>query len=238
MARGSYSRGCVDSPPWMNADEHLFCLGRLIDIRDELFQMGASDVYCRTYFQRDGGFCSSVARGLCKKHRMEQTPLPDGAMCSIEFGHQVSSLRSQVFLLLIIFAFPPAQTDTCFFDEQVAEIKAERNRLNQELERALLLVPASGDGEDQSSSSSPNQARLNEVSELRNELNHLFKQLQELMGKRLALLEQDPVDTVAWHRRVSDLLTEKIELLERLKFGPSPPLPLPAVVEDVAAVGE
>ena len=203
--------------------------------------MGASDVYCRTYFQRDGGFCSSVARGLCKKHRMEQTPLPAGTVCSIEFGHQVSSLRSQVLLLLLIIsAFPPAQTDTCFFDEQVAEIKAERNRLNQELERAVLLVP-SGEGEDQSSSS-PNQARLNEVSELRNELNHLFKQLQELMGQRLALLEQDPVDTVAWHRRVSDLLTEKIELLERLKFGPSPPLSLPpplaAVADDVAAVGE
>jgi hypothetical protein len=89
-------------------------------------------------------------------------------------------------------------------------------------------------------SCTPNQARLNEVSELRNELNHLFKQLQELMGRRLALLEQDPVDTVAWHRRVSDLLTEKIELLERLKFGPSPPSPsLPlAVVDDVTAVGE
>lgn len=70
--------------------------------------MGASDEYCRTYFQRDGGFCSYIVCGQCKKHRMDQTPMPDWAMCSIEFGHQLSSLRSQVLLL---FALTPSCSD-------------------------------------------------------------------------------------------------------------------------------
>ncbi len=58
------------------------------------------------------------------------------------------------------------------------------------------------------------------AAELRNELNHRFRQLQGLMGERLALLERDPVDAAVWHRGVTELLTEKIELLERLKLGP------------------
>jgi hypothetical protein len=86
--------------------------------------------------------------------------------------------------------------------------------MNQELERVLKEDPASaraGDGK---------QERLKMVSDLRNDLKHRFKLLQVLMAQRLALLEKTPVDAAAWHRGVSDLLVEKIELLERLKLGP------------------
>jgi hypothetical protein len=46
-------------------------------------------------------------------------------------------------------------------------------------------------------------------------------QLHALMGERLLLLERDPVDATAWRRKVTDLLSEKIDVLERLKLGPS-----------------
>lgn len=63
--------------------------------------------------------------------------------------------------------------------------------------------------------------KLKAATDLKNEVNHLFMQLQGLMGGRMELLEKEPVDAPAWHRRVKELLNEKIELLERLKLGPS-----------------
>ena len=65
------------------------------------------------------------------------------------------------------------------------------------------------------------QERQRTICELRNEQNHLFMQLHALMGERLLLLERDPVDATAWRRKVTDLLSEKIDVLERLKLGPS-----------------
>jgi hypothetical protein len=55
---------------------------------------------------------------------------------------------------------------------------------------------------------------------LQNGMLHSFKELRCLMGERLSLLEEySPVDTAAFHDRVSSLLLEKIRLLERLKLG-------------------
>jgi hypothetical protein len=55
---------------------------------------------------------------------------------------------------------------------------------------------------------------------IRNRLSHLFKELRDLMGERLVLLECfQPVDTSAFHERVVALLTERIALLERCKLG-------------------
>lgn len=54
---------------------------------------------------------------------------------------------------------------------------------------------------------------------IRNDLTHCFKELRDLMGERLMLLESDPVDTTFWHDNVTRLLMEKITLLERIKLG-------------------
>ncbi len=55
---------------------------------------------------------------------------------------------------------------------------------------------------------------------IRNRLSHLFKELRDLMGERLVLLECfHPVDTSVFHERVAALLSEKISLLERCKLG-------------------
>jgi hypothetical protein len=68
---------------------------------------------------------------------------------------------------------------------------------------------------------------------LQNRMLHCFKELRDLMGERLALLEEySPVDTASFHDRVSSLLVEKIKLLERLKLGdmsrvPAAPSSLP-----------
>ena len=43
---------------------------------------------------------------------------------------------------------------------------------------------------------------------IRNDLTHCFKELRELMGERLALLESDPVDISFWHDTVTALLIE------------------------------
>lgn len=63
------------------------------------------------------------------------------------------------------------------------------------------------------------QTRQQVAVDLRNELSHLFGVLQTLMGKRLVLLEMEPVDASAWRRTVKELLAERIDLLEQLKLG-------------------
>jgi hypothetical protein len=117
----------------------------------------------------------------------------------------------------------------------VAEIKTERNRLFQELDRLGIDDPSLSDDAKQVFACllaclfacllalipGRAQERQRTICELRNEQNHLFMQLHALMGERLVLLERDPVDATAWRRKVTDLLSEKIDVLERLKLGPS-----------------
>ena len=55
---------------------------------------------------------------------------------------------------------------------------------------------------------------------VRNRLSHLFKELRDLMGERLVLLDcYHPMDVAVFHERVVSLLSEKISLLERCKLG-------------------
>ncbi len=59
---------------------------------------------------------------------------------------------------------------------------------------------------------------------IKNRMNHLFKELRDLLGERLVLLEcYTPLDTAAFHEKVAGLLAEKITLLERHKLGGPPP---------------
>lgn len=93
MPRFSKDNPCLQ---WMSDEELLQCRARLEEIKEELCAMGANEDYCRQYFQSDGGFCELVVCGQCKKHRMKVAPLPDGLMCSEEFGQLVAYMRSQV----------------------------------------------------------------------------------------------------------------------------------------------
>ena len=103
MARISEVGSC---PKCAKPDDHLLCQARLQEIEEELRAMGASEDYCRQYFQLDGGICERVLRGQCKKHRYDRTPLPDGILCSEEFGQQAAFLRSQVcFCLICLLAY-------------------------------------------------------------------------------------------------------------------------------------
>ena len=59
---------------------------------------------------------------------------------------------------------------------------------------------------------------------IKNRMNHLFKELRDLMGERLVLLEcYTPLNTAVFHEKVAGLLAEKITLLERHKLGGPPP---------------
>jgi hypothetical protein len=51
-------------------------------------------------------------------------------------------------------------------------------------------------------------------------MNHLFKELRDVMGERYVLVTRfEPVKLTSFHEKVSTLLAEKIELLERIKLG-------------------
>lgn len=55
---------------------------------------------------------------------------------------------------------------------------------------------------------------------LKNRMLHSYMELRNLMGERLRLLETyTPVDTASFHRRVAELLVERVALLERVKLG-------------------
>ncbi len=71
-------------------------LGRIRDIDAELLAMGATEEYCREYFQGAGGVCELVVGNRCKRHRICPAPLPKGMMCTVEFGQRALELRRQV----------------------------------------------------------------------------------------------------------------------------------------------
>jgi hypothetical protein len=51
-------------------------------------------------------------------------------------------------------------------------------------------------------------------------MNHLFKELRDVMGERYILVTRyEPVKAASFHEKVASLLVEKIELLERIKLG-------------------
>ena len=85
------------------------------------------------------------------------------------------------------------------------ELEACRARLRREFRR-LRGGPACDEAEARKT-------------ELKHELSHCYKELQDIRGDLLEVLLQDPVDAPAWHDRLTALLLEKIALLERLKLG-------------------
>lgn len=60
--------------------------------------MGATDEYCREFFQTGGGVCELVVGNRCKRHCACRASLPAGKMCAIEFGQRALELRRQVRL--------------------------------------------------------------------------------------------------------------------------------------------
>jgi hypothetical protein len=86
----------IPTPPWMPAEEFEQCRQRLYAIEDELCCLGATPEYCLAYFQSGGGVCERVIGRQCVRHRTCAPPLPDGAMCSVEYGQAAGLLRQQV----------------------------------------------------------------------------------------------------------------------------------------------
>lgn len=69
---------------------------RIQEIDEQLLILGATDAYCREFFQTGGGVCELVVGRRCKRHRACRACLPPGKMCSIEFGQRALELRKQV----------------------------------------------------------------------------------------------------------------------------------------------
>jgi hypothetical protein len=80
----------------MTQDEFNLTCHRLQSIDHELRGLGASGEYCLSYFQSGGGICERIIGKQCVKHRSCAPPLPEGVMCSVEYGQAAGLLRQQV----------------------------------------------------------------------------------------------------------------------------------------------
>jgi hypothetical protein len=196
------------TPEEFNQSRH-----RLQAIEHELRGLGASAAYCLAYFQSGGGVCERVIGKQCVKHRTSAPPLPDGMMCSIEYGQAAGLLRQQV---------QAVEAERLRYRREWDNLKEEQSGLRFLSDSAARQVNAFF------SRAFPCfyhffvvQDEIEEKKMLvRNRLSHLFKELRDLMGERLVLLEcYHPVDVTAFHERVVALLSEKISLLERCKLG-------------------
>lgn len=58
--------------------------------------LGASQGYCRTYFQSGAGVCEEACGQECLNHQLCIPPLPADLMCATEFGTRVRSLQVQI----------------------------------------------------------------------------------------------------------------------------------------------
>lgn len=55
--------------------------GRLRELNQKLERMGASEEYCRTFFDSGAGVCEAHYAGVCVEHRTCVVQLPQGMMC-------------------------------------------------------------------------------------------------------------------------------------------------------------
>jgi hypothetical protein len=185
------------NPPWLTDDDFRQACTRMAEIDRQLTELGADEEYCQQYFQSGGGVCERVVGRHCLRHRACPTPLPAGKMCSQEYGETAAMLR-----------------------QRVAETEAERRNLRRTWELLKEEQAALGFMADMAARQADLEARKTSV---KNRINHLFKELRDLMGERLVLLTRyEPIDATVFHDRVSSLLVEKISLLERLKLGIPP----------------
>jgi hypothetical protein len=206
----------IPTPPWMPAEEFEQCRQRLYAIEDELCCLGATPEYCLAYFQSGGGVCERVIGRQCVRHRTCAPPLPDGAMCSVEYGQAAGLLRQQVLAVEAERVRYRVEWDALKEEQTGLRFLADAGARQASLPPFFIVLPCLR-APDRSSG----QEAIEERKQLiQNRLRHLFKELRDLMGERLVLLQCfRPVDTAVFHERVMSLLTEKIGLLERCKLG-------------------
>jgi hypothetical protein len=185
------------NPPWLTDEDFRQTCARMQEVDAQLAELGADEEYCQQYFQSGGGVCERVVGRYCLRHRACPTPLPAGKMCSQEYGETAAILR-----------------------RRVAEIEAERRDLRRTWDALKEEQSALGFLADSAGRQADLESRKTSV---KNRINHLFKELRDLMGERFVLLTRyEPINATAFHDRVSSLLVEKIALLERLKLGIPP----------------
>jgi len=178
-------------------DSHIILQGRLEEIINDLEGMGATKEYRLKYFSNMGGYCYKTQEVGCQRHVPGEMKLPKDYMDYMDFKLMLNELDDKIM-----------------HHEQRLNYLTQSRQETKELDIIDKLMKKT-----QLDDNSPRQLELIvKKQKLNNAIIHVFGQLQLLLGERYWLLtEVKLVDSVQFHIKCQDLMTEQMNIMRNLK---------------------
>ena len=178
-------------------DSRIALQTRLDDIMNDLEGMGATKEYRLKYFSSIGGYCYKTQEVGCQSHVPGELKLPKDYMDHMDFKLMLTELDDKIMhheqRLNYLTQSKQETKELDMIDQLMKKTQLEDKSLRQ---RELIVK----------------KRKLN------NAILHVFGQLQLLLGERYWLLtEVKLVDSIQFHTKCQDLMTEQMNIMRKLK---------------------
>lgn len=175
---------------------------KLQSINTRLEQLGASEDFCKTYFDSGAGVCVEEFGGVCVDHRCTQFALPKHLMCATKYRRKFQYLKKRLEIV----------------EAERKKLKEQWTDFRQKHEMVESMLANNEKGQ---------QMVKEKRAQLQSQISHQLGEHRKLQGELYRFLSGvRPIDASSFHDEVVSCMLSKTKILEELVLGPvGQPLP-------------